>query len=69
MNYRCLLALPSLSLILAALLTGCSQSASQNNGPELPALPVSKPVQKNVTDYVDFTGRNRCQEAVDIRRG
>jgi multidrug efflux system membrane fusion protein len=30
-------------------------------------LPVSKPVQREVTDYVDFTGRTNAIEAVDVR--
>ena len=34
---------------------------------EPPALPVSKPVQRQVTDYVDFTGRTDAVEAVDVR--
>jgi multidrug efflux system membrane fusion protein len=34
---------------------------------EPPALPVAKPVQREVTDYVDFTGRTEAVEAVDIR--
>src|SRR5271155_1039416 len=64
MNQRSLTALLSLSVIVAALTTGCSQNAAQNAGPE---LPFSKPVQDNVTDYVDFTGRTDAVQAVDIR--
>jgi multidrug efflux system membrane fusion protein len=30
-------------------------------------LPVSKRVQREVTDYVDFTGRTNAIEAVDVR--
>jgi multidrug efflux system membrane fusion protein len=33
----------------------------------VPAIPVSKPVVRQVTDYVDFTGRTDPVEAVDIR--
>jgi len=34
---------------------------------EPPALPVSKPVERELTDYVDFTGRTNAVEAVDVR--
>ena len=32
-----------------------------------PAVPVSQPVQREVTDYVDFTGRTEAVQSVDIR--
>ncbi len=32
-----------------------------------PTIPVSKPAQREVTDYVDFTGRTDAVKAVDIR--
>jgi multidrug efflux system membrane fusion protein len=35
--------------------------------PQPPAVPVSRPVQQEVTDYVDFTGRTDAVQAVDIR--
>ena len=31
-----------------------------------PALPVSQPVQREVTDYVDFTGQTKAVQSVDI---
>src|SRR5262249_19651848 len=31
-----------------------------------PAVPVSRPVQREVTDYVDFTGRTDAVQAVNI---
>jgi multidrug efflux system membrane fusion protein len=46
---------------------GCQRSPSQVASAEPPALPVSKPVQRQVTNYVDFTGRTDAVEAVDIR--
>ncbi len=30
-------------------------------------MPVSRPVQRSVTDYLDFTGRTDAVEAVDVR--
>ncbi|HTQ37601.1 MAG TPA: efflux RND transporter periplasmic adaptor subunit [Pirellulales bacterium] len=52
-----------LPLTLAA---GCS-SKSLNVAPaEPPAIPVSQPVERQVTDYVDFTGRIEAPEAVSV---
>src|SRR5260221_10443194 len=33
---------------------------------EIPVVPVSKPVEREITDYVDFTGRTDAVEAVNI---
>src|SRR5437879_2540009 len=46
---------------------GCQRSPSQVAAAEPPVLPVSKPVPREVTNYVDFTGRTDAVEAVDIR--
>jgi multidrug efflux system membrane fusion protein len=46
---------------------GCRHPSAQVAPPEPPALPVSKPVQREVTNYADFTGRAEAVEAVDIR--
>ena len=45
---------------------GCSHP-SQLAEPEAPAIPVSHPVSRQVTDYVDFTGRTDAIQAVDVR--
>jgi multidrug efflux system membrane fusion protein len=47
--------------------SGCQRSPSQVAPAAPPVLPVSAPVQREVTDYVDFTGRTDAVEAVDIR--
>src|SRR5262245_4672231 len=60
-------ALAGLGLILTAALIGCSGGPSQPAAPEPPAIPVSRPVSRQVTDYVDFTGRTDAVEAVDVR--
>ena len=36
---------------------GCRHSPSPGAPAKPPTLPVSTPVQREVTDYVDFTGR------------
>jgi multidrug efflux system membrane fusion protein len=55
-----------ISSVLVAI-GGCQPQPTQVAPPEPPVLPVSKPVQREVTDFVDFTGRTDAVEAVDIR--
>jgi multidrug efflux system membrane fusion protein len=59
-----ILALATLALIVEG---GCLRSPSQVAPAEPPALPVSHPVQRQITDYVNFTGRTDAVESVDIR--
>src|SRR3954470_11692615 len=47
--------------------TACTHGPPQVAPPELPAVPVSRPVGREVTDFVDFTGRTDAVEAVDVR--
>jgi multidrug efflux system membrane fusion protein len=46
---------------------GCQRPQPAVAPAELPVSPVSHPVQRNVTDYVDFTGRTEAVQSVDIR--
>jgi multidrug efflux system membrane fusion protein len=46
---------------------GCANRSPQVASTELPVVPVSQPVSREVTDFVDFTGRTDAIEAVDIR--
>jgi multidrug efflux system membrane fusion protein len=46
---------------------GCARRAPQPAAPEVLAVPVSRPVVRQVTDYVDFTGRTEAVQSVDIR--
>ncbi len=39
----------------------------QPASPEPPTIPVSQPVQREVTDYSDFTGRSGAIDSVDLR--
>src|SRR5437868_10312244 len=48
-------------------LTGCVRSASETPPTELPAVTVSYPVEREVTDYADFTGRTAAVESVEVR--
>jgi multidrug efflux system membrane fusion protein len=45
---------------------GCGRRPPQVAPHEAPTLPVSKPAQREITDYVDFTGRTDAVKAVDI---
>jgi multidrug efflux system membrane fusion protein len=45
---------------------GCHGQAAELAPPQPTAVPVSKPVQQQVTDYVDFTGRTDAPEAVNV---
>jgi multidrug efflux system membrane fusion protein len=51
---------------LVVLAAGCNSAALQVAPPEPPAVPVSHPVERQVTDYVDFTGRVEAPEAVSV---
>src|SRR5262249_1620636 len=51
---------------LLAAMGGCHGQSSQVAPPEVPAVPVSRPVQQEVTDYVDFTGRTDAVQAVNV---
>src|SRR6185312_1138050 len=57
-------------LLVAALLatTGCQPTTAPAVAPAPPmVVPVSQPVPREVTDYVDFTGRVNAIQSVDIR--
>jgi membrane fusion protein, multidrug efflux system len=49
------------------LIAGCEQSQPQVASTEPPVVPVAKPIEREVTEYVDFTGRTDAKDAVDIR--
>jgi membrane fusion protein, multidrug efflux system len=49
-----------------ATLNGCHEQPAELAPQRAPAVPVSKPVQQQVTDYVDLTGRTDAVEAVNV---
>ncbi len=53
--------------VCLAVLTGCQANRPKVAPAETPVVPVSHPVQREVTDYVDFTGRTEAVHSVDIR--
>jgi multidrug efflux system membrane fusion protein len=64
--YRCCSGVLLVSSLVAAV-GGCNGQPNQLAPPEPPTVPVSKPLQREVTDYVDFTGRTDAVESVDVR--
>lgn len=52
---------------LAATAGGCQKPTPAIGSPQVQAVPVSKPVSRQVTDFVDFTGRTEAVRAVDVR--
>jgi membrane fusion protein, multidrug efflux system len=57
-----------ISGILMSVLAGCEENARPAVAPSPPLIvPVSQPVQREVTNFVDFTGRINAVQSVDIR--
>ena len=52
--------------LLLAATAGCRAKTREVRAAEVPVVPVSHPVQRVVTDYVDFTGRTDAEESVNI---
>ncbi len=53
--------------LLTATAGGCRSNRAAVAPAADPVIPVSNPVQREVTDYVDFTGRTEPVHSVDIR--
>jgi membrane fusion protein, multidrug efflux system len=53
--------------LLLLALAGCQANATKVATAEIPVVPIGQPVQREVTDYVDFTGRTEAVYPVDIR--
>jgi RND family efflux transporter MFP subunit len=47
--------------------SGCQQKAPQAPSTDLPVIPVSNPVSRVVSEFVDFTGHTEAKEAVSVR--
>src|SRR4051794_24059569 len=56
-----------LTCTLLVAVGGCQGQPTPVAPPEPPVIPVSQPVEREVTDYMDFTGRTDAVQAVDIR--
>jgi multidrug efflux system membrane fusion protein len=58
------LVFPSGFLLMAG---GCQPNRAAVAPPEPPAVPIAHPIEREVTDYVEFTGRTEAIHSVDIR--
>jgi multidrug efflux system membrane fusion protein len=64
---RRIIVLLVISCSLLATATSCQQNPNPAGSPGPPVVPVSQPVEREVTDYVDFTGRTDAVDSVGIR--
>src|SRR5215475_1151494 len=55
-----------INLAIAALLTGCAQQPRQTAAPEPTVIPISQPVSREVTNFVEFTGRVNAVNTVNV---
>lgn len=60
-------ALPVAMAGLIAIISACSSSSSQPQAPPPPTVSVSAPLEEEVTQYDEFTGRFRAVERVEVR--
>jgi multidrug efflux system membrane fusion protein len=56
-----------LSTALLGALNGCRQATLPQDGSKLPVFAVSYPVKREVTDYVEYTGRTAAKYAEEIK--
>jgi multidrug efflux system membrane fusion protein len=66
MHFRRRFTLLGISLTVAGALAGCEQQNDSVAPSQAPVVPVSQPVRRGVTDYVDFTGRTDAVNTVSI---
>ena len=66
MSYRWLL-LVFLGAALLGATSGCRQAALPQDSSKLPVFTVSRPVRREVTDYVEYTGRTAAVQAEEIK--
>ncbi len=67
MSLRCHLSCGNLLVPALVVLTGCAQQPVPETSTELPVVPVSRPVQRQITEFMDYTGRTAAINSVDIR--
>ncbi len=53
--------------LLMAIVGGCKSNPPQVAPPETPPVPISHPVEREVTDYVDYTGRTDAIHSVNVQ--
>jgi len=55
-----------LMLLAVGLTVGCTQTETKQKA-DLPEVVVAQPLQQQVTDFADYTGRTEAPESVDVR--
>src|SRR5437868_6216364 len=53
--------------LLLFVLAGCRRPAAESSADELPQVSVSSAVERNITDYAEFTGRLAAVDSVEVR--
>jgi len=53
-------------MALGGAINGCRQAAVPQDGSKLPVFTVSQPIKREVTDYVEYTGRTAAVQAENI---
>src|SRR5947208_4367545 len=66
MTPRAMLAVASIFIAFDGFLGGCNKKTADVAPAAPPAIPVSLPVTRQVTDYIDFTGRTEAKDSVNI---
>jgi RND family efflux transporter MFP subunit len=56
-----------LGMALLGAINGCRQAALPQDNSKLPVFAVSLPVQRDVTDYVEYTGRTGAKQATEVK--
>jgi RND family efflux transporter MFP subunit len=59
----------STGLVLSAgmVLSGCARPAAENPATTAASITVSYPIEKTITDFVEFTGRTAAVDSVEVR--
>lgn len=64
---RCFVMLGVATLAPMAVLSGCDEAPVKAAATPAPTVVVTLPIERSVTDFVDFTGRSAAVESVEIR--
>jgi RND family efflux transporter MFP subunit len=57
----------TIALLCSLIIAGCMPAPAQPPPPGPPAVTVSYPLERDVADYVDFTGQTAAVKSVDVR--
>jgi multidrug efflux system membrane fusion protein len=60
-------AISIVAVLCAGMLAGCDNKPAASGAPSPPPVTVSKPLQKQITEWDEYTGRFEALATVDIR--